>query len=737
MSEPINYVQLMQTNSIMEKYNTKILMKIQSNTVPETQKVFMANFYCYTKYDKHKDFIINLETVYEFLGYSRIDICLKALKKNFTEGTHYTIGKAAPELGGPAFAEENEEHCDYQKPAPPSPGADKNTGGAGLNKNIVKMTIKCFKDFCIIVKNPIMLNYYEELEHVLFETLIEELYEKDLEISKNTSELNNKDKENENNLLLNFSNKYVVYLILVEHNIIKFGHTGDIRERLKDHRSKIGPDIILKSVYETVYNRDLECMIKNDPILSPKIIEKVYKKNQTELIQLDKSFTYKDLCDRLEILKKTEKKGYIDNLIAENQLLKAKLENIEKTGNIGNTDKYDKDSVYKINPENSKYLPVIAYDISKKREDVYKTFYGLKKLLGSETSTIINYIDTNKQIRGYVLRTAKCKEYWVPPDNFKFYAKMTPSPNNILIKRTDKCGPDKKTYIYNSITEAALFLQQEIDHKEITGEKKESENLKKKITELTGKSNVQTKHPYVLKYKWSRVTNVGTMVKNTFVDVTNGQEVEVAENVKETEETEEDEGVEETESEAHDNKQLIIMRNVLTSEEFVHTEGYTQLFYKKYGLRRTTVPGFIDKMRVYKIYTIRSTEYPKWIPPPNLIIMTDYTEEAEGTEETTGDEDSGSRCTNIKYWIKVEYEGVINYYSKMTDIQLHLFPDHDAEKMRKNISHKIRGYKNPSELSKYVFTKLESCGSFMHEDGTIEIIEERPFVDIKNKRSKV
>jgi len=127
-----------------------------------------------------------------------------------------------------------------------------------------------------------------------------------LEHIKEIQDINyQKDKEREEILILNFKGKDVVYLIIVfqENGIIliKFGFAKDIRERMYDHRTTFGKNIVLHSVFETVYNKNFETMIKQDPIISPHIISKIFNNtNQIELIQLDSQFTLKNLDSRME-----------------------------------------------------------------------------------------------------------------------------------------------------------------------------------------------------------------------------------------------------------------------------------------------------------------------------------------------------------------------------------------------------------------------------------------------------
>ena len=73
-----------------------------------------------------------------------------------------------------------------------------------------------------------------------------------------------------------------------------------------DHKREIDPNFTFEYVYESVYNREIENMMKQHVGLIPNIISKVIKsKNQTELVQLNDEFT----MNKLDILIKEIKKS--------------------------------------------------------------------------------------------------------------------------------------------------------------------------------------------------------------------------------------------------------------------------------------------------------------------------------------------------------------------------------------------------------------------------------------------
>lgn len=310
-TEILDIVALVQNNPLTKlsnNYGSKIIEKIQQRFKSEDQQLFVANFYCYLNYNSKTDFVINLDRIWKWLGYTRVDHCKTVLFKNFKENTDYKIENFAPEVAE-AKTEPNEE--------------PRETRG-GHNREYTTLTINCFKKLCLksrTEKANQIHDYYIGLEDLLNEL-----------VSEQTVELQNKllikDKENHNNLITNFKDKQVVYIIQIEENIFKFGYTKDIEQRFKDHKIEFGKDIIIKIIHETIYNREFEDMIKNQ--FKKHIVTKKYKKVQTELIQVSDIFTYSDLIKEFDKLKQLVNENLVPKLIKEITDLKIYIAKLEQ-----------------------------------------------------------------------------------------------------------------------------------------------------------------------------------------------------------------------------------------------------------------------------------------------------------------------------------------------------------------------------------------------------------------------
>jgi hypothetical protein len=131
-------------NNIKKETHMQLLNIIKEEFTTDEQKLFVESFQLYLQYDDENEFIIELDNIWKWLGFSRKEECKRVLTKHFTKETDYKIilvKKAAPQVGG--------------------------AGGAGLNKEQILMTIKCFKKLCLksnTKKADEIHDYYIKLE---------------------------------------------------------------------------------------------------------------------------------------------------------------------------------------------------------------------------------------------------------------------------------------------------------------------------------------------------------------------------------------------------------------------------------------------------------------------------------------------------------------------------------------------------------------------------------------------
>ena len=182
---------------------------------------------------------------------------------------------------------------------PPFGGIKENGRGGDRKSEQILMTVKTFKKFCMKIKTKKadeIHDYYIQLEELVQELVEEESQELREKLTASI-------KHKENNILTNFEDKPVVYVGYIDTNLVKFGYSNNIRQRIKDHRREIKPGFTLEYVYESFYNREIEKKIKEQ--IKLKITNKIINnKNQTELIQLDDEFTLEQLNTEIKKIKK-------------------------------------------------------------------------------------------------------------------------------------------------------------------------------------------------------------------------------------------------------------------------------------------------------------------------------------------------------------------------------------------------------------------------------------------------
>jgi hypothetical protein len=90
--ESINIVELIENNPITKlsnDYNVKLLTKIKENFSNFEQQIFLSSFYCYLNCDPKNDFVIDLDNIWKWLGFS-VKIKAKVLlEKYFVEEKDY------------------------------------------------------------------------------------------------------------------------------------------------------------------------------------------------------------------------------------------------------------------------------------------------------------------------------------------------------------------------------------------------------------------------------------------------------------------------------------------------------------------------------------------------------------------------------------------------------------------------------------------------------------------------
>ena len=266
MDVSLNIVDLIENNPITRLSNTyqhKLLNKIKSNFSDNEQQMFVTSFYCYLKHDARKDFVIDLDNVWEWMGFKQKVNAKTLLEKYF----------------------ENEK--DYKKSLLLQQKQSIHVKG-GHNKETFMLNVDTFKRFCLKAgtkKADDIHDYYLKLEETLHEVLEEESSELKLQLEQKTTALatqvltSEKEKERlrEKTILEHFpKNTQCVYYGLIDdlganqEKLIKFGNSNDLRVRVRAHKETY-TNFRLVNAFKVDNKLQIENALKCHPVFTERL----------------------------------------------------------------------------------------------------------------------------------------------------------------------------------------------------------------------------------------------------------------------------------------------------------------------------------------------------------------------------------------------------------------------------------------------------------------------------------
>ncbi len=281
MENTIDIVQLIEKNPITrlnKNYQNKLILKLKEKFNNSEQQLFLTSFFCYLQYNTKSDFIINLDDIWKWIGFSRKDPAKRLLEKYFIKDIEYKI------LLHQSVDQDFINH-------------------GGNNKEQVLLTIQTFKKFCLKAdtkKADEIHDYYIKMEELIQETINEETEELKNQLIIKNDELKLKEDLHKNELkikkhetLINCNlGKRVVYIGEIEENkYIKIGSTKDIFDRNIQLKRQFGNFIFLE-VFETEYFHDVEKDILNTYIIR----ENLYRNPINGYTSKEVVLLSKDIC---------------------------------------------------------------------------------------------------------------------------------------------------------------------------------------------------------------------------------------------------------------------------------------------------------------------------------------------------------------------------------------------------------------------------------------------------------
>jgi len=331
MNINFDIVHLIESNPITKlngNYQSRLIEKLKNEFSNFEQQIFVSNFYCYLNNDFNNDFIIDLDNIWNWLGFNQKVKAKSLLENNFILDRDYK------------FMSSNV--CQTKK---------EYTRG-GHNKEIIMLNVNTFKKLCLksgTKKADEIHDYFIKLERLLQEIMLEESNELRLQIEqqntviqqieeKQKQEYNSKLErerflEKEKILLREYASiGSIFYIIKVKSYengsyVIKIGESRrGIAGRYQEHKNKYD-ECLLLDCFSVNKSKDFESFIKEHELVRVSRVRDLKgHETELELFFIGKNLSYHTL---LQIIN-GNLKYFNDNnnakLELENEQLKLMLE---------------------------------------------------------------------------------------------------------------------------------------------------------------------------------------------------------------------------------------------------------------------------------------------------------------------------------------------------------------------------------------------------------------------------
>ena len=300
MDASLNIVELIENNPITKlssSYNGKLLTKIQEWFTDFEQQLFVSSFYCYLNCDQKKDFVIDLDNVWKWLGFSQKAPAKYLLERQFKIDIDY-------KFLFPFVGEQVSNNLALE-------GSKARKSHGGHNKETIMLTVKTFKSLCLKAgtkKADEIHEYYLKMEEMIHQVVQEESDELRLQLEQKDKQIESAEQEKHKNqqksrkaveqaIINQFPlNTECVYFGTIdnrlgEERLIKFGQTNDLQSRIYCHHSKF-ENFVLINAFKVHNKVEIENLVKSHPKIKKQIRQisvddKVYK----EIIAYDTKFT--------------------------------------------------------------------------------------------------------------------------------------------------------------------------------------------------------------------------------------------------------------------------------------------------------------------------------------------------------------------------------------------------------------------------------------------------------------
>jgi hypothetical protein len=284
----LNFVSLIENNPITrltDNYQSKLITKIKNTFENEDQQLFVASFYSYLNYNPNADFVIDLDNIWEWLGFSQKIRAKELLEKSFVLDKDYKCLLSVQ--------------------------IEQKKGRGGHNKEKFMMNINTFKRFCLKAgtnKADQIHEYYVKLEETIHEIINEEGNElkQQLQHIKHDSK-KEKELDKQKFLLREFGHAgAVLYIVRVKsfengEYVVKIGESRKgAAGRFNEHKSNY-EEAVLLDCFLVKRSLDFETFIQDHPDIKPsnyKILPG--HESEKELFLIGKHLTYNILLKTIK-----------------------------------------------------------------------------------------------------------------------------------------------------------------------------------------------------------------------------------------------------------------------------------------------------------------------------------------------------------------------------------------------------------------------------------------------------
>lgn len=286
--ETLNIVKIINDSNsatiLSEKYSAKLLTKIKENFTISQQQMYVANFYCFLNHDSDKDFIIDFDNVWKWVGFTRKDNGKKLLEKFFKLDIDYKI----------VFLRLEENLL------------------GGRPSETIMITINTFKKFCLKAgtkKADEVHDYYIKLEKLLNETVNEQtnqlMKQLDYQTKYHLSEMEKMKKKLEKKKKAKYELTHSLYIISNPFfkGYYKIGKSSSINNRMDSYVSGSPVDYKIEYLCK-VRNKTEETIVENMvlQILTSYTVKNHLDNDREWVFGLDLETIKKEINDCVEYL---------------------------------------------------------------------------------------------------------------------------------------------------------------------------------------------------------------------------------------------------------------------------------------------------------------------------------------------------------------------------------------------------------------------------------------------------